>query len=312
MSVVTSGILTGPAITAGIDAAALGIQFATVETGTQRIGGGIYSLPEQDVKVKKPFGIATTPFTNQQLRGVLAQLGRNSWGTPKDTVLMGHLPNGKLKLLARGTEERIEKMSRQEIEEAIRSSVTLDDLRNFGGGMTVFDVQNMILTDAVPIVLREHCGYKRHGLQFREEKKPATEISWYGAAALALLLKSRLLSEIEWEVVARGKECREYPTPNGQLLDAFGRKQGHYDEERIANVGSYPPIQIGGMEVFDLLGNVWEWTGSWYEVGQPYRVLRGGSWNNKFPEFLRASCRNFSNPKRRSRFIGFRLAVDLS
>lgn len=78
-----NGILTGLAITAGIDASALGLQFATVSAGTYPIGADAPdALPPQNVTIEEPFGIATTPFTNRQLREVLNQLG------PKNAVLM--------------------------------------------------------------------------------------------------------------------------------------------------------------------------------------------------------------------------------
>lgn len=308
-----NGILIGPAITAGINPAVLGIQFATVEAGTYPIGGqGNHELSSQKVTIEKPFGLATTPFTNEQLRKVLAQLKSDSESAPKNTLLMGELPGGGMKLLARGTQEAIRSMSLEDMETAVKRSVTLADLHNLESGMTVYDTQNAVLTDAAqrgPVILRECYALldEKYRAHFIGERKPATRISWSESTALALLLKLRLLDEIEWEIAARGKEGREFSSSNGQLRDASGKKLGHFDESAVADVGSYPPIRIGGIDVFDLLGNVWEWTGSLYEAGSPARVLRGGSWNNYNPEFLRAAGRSFG-PDRRNNVIGFRLA----
>lgn len=144
------GIITGPAITVGIDAMPLGLSFATVEAGTYHIGGGPYALPEQEV-VTEAFGIGTTQFTNKQLRTVLEQLG------PKNTVLMGELPDGTMKLLARGTEEEIKAMSSEDKEEAVRNSITSADLHNVEGGLAAFDLQSF-LTDVNtrgPVVLKD-------------------------------------------------------------------------------------------------------------------------------------------------------------
>ena len=88
-------------------------------------------------------------------------------------------------------------------------------------------------------------------------------------------------------------------------------------------VETYSPNQYG---CHDILGNVWEWTSSWFD-GYPgfsyypysgyskvyfdrqHRVLRGGSWaTSKFA--LRTSFRNWYSPEVRQIFAGFRCAKD--
>lgn len=137
-------------------------------------------------------------------------------------------------------------------------------------------------------------------------------ISWYESVAVALLLKLGLLSEIEWEAAARGKKWREFSTPNGKLKDASGKRQGHFGENWTAgstkDVRSYPIVRIGGVDVYDLSGNVWEWTRSLYEHGAPDRVLRGGPWTDG-SEYLRATFRNFNDPDVRGNGMGFRLGA---
>lgn len=71
-------------------------------------------------------------------------------------------------------------------------------------------------------------------------------------------------------------------------------------------VGSYPS-QPNGM--FDLSGNVWEWCSDWWDDKKKYRVLRGGSWGNLYPDFLLSSYRDNVEPSERSFNIGFRVVV---
>ena len=72
--------------------------------------------------------------------------------------------------------------------------------------------------------------------------------------------------------------------------------------------------------LFDMLGNVWEWTCSEYKesydgseqkcaVSDSTYSLRGGSWNNR-PRWMRAAYRNYIYPDTRLNNIGFRLARD--
>ena len=82
-------------------------------------------------------------------------------------------------------------------------------------------------------------------------------------------------------------------------------------------MGSFKPNAFG---LFDMLGNVFEWTCSEYKksyngseqecsVSASKYSLRGGSWYNR-PRRVRAANRNYSNPVYRSFYIGFRLAQD--
>ncbi len=57
-----------------------------------------------------------------------------------------------------------------------------------------------------------------------------------------------------------------------------------------------------------MVGNVWEWTDSWYDSDQNGRVLRGGSWSHN-QGFARVAYRNHLLPDYRYNNFGFRVAA---
>ncbi|MBM4135721.1 MAG: NACHT domain-containing protein [Nitrospira sp.] len=114
--------------------------------------------------------------------------------------------------------------------------------------------------------------YKRH---------PVTCVTWYGATEYCRWRSKkegviyRLPTEKELEKAARGTCGRRYPWG-----DEFDKNKCNTNESAIGEttpVDKYPN-GISPYGCFDMAGNVWEWTDSWYDKEERYRVLRGGSW----------------------------------
>ena len=75
---------------------------------------------------------------------------------------------------------------------------------------------------------------------------------------------------------------------------------------RTTDVGSYP----GGASPWgceDMAGNVWDWTGSWWDEAGNARVVRGGCWFGSL-HVARCACRSDVEPASHYNYLGFRCA----
>jgi formylglycine-generating enzyme required for sulfatase activity len=121
------------------------------------------------------------------------------------------------------------------------------------------------------------------------EDYPVVHIAYEDAEAYAKWAGKRLPTEAEWEFAARGGLSGAlYPWGNDFLVDGrfmANTHQGHFPNEDThadAHGGIAPVAQFpaNGYGLFDVAGNVWEWTSDWYRPDYYAALAAGGVADN--------------------------------
>ena len=191
--------------------------------------------------------------------------------------------------------------------------------------------------------LEDKKGYGWRNAGFGQtDRDPVVCVNWGDARSYIEWLSRktgrvyRLLSESEWEYVARAGSTTKYSFGDSksdlckhgnaadQSTDFLWRNQSCSDGygKQTSPVGSFRPNRFG---IYDTVGNVWEWVGDCYNgsyAGAPSdgsawtggdcsrRVLRGGSWLS-VPRYVRSAIRYGALSAVRIDVDGFRLARTL-
>ena len=181
-----------------------------------------------------------------------------------------------------------------------------------------------------------------------KDNHPVVHVSYEDAMAYCNWAGRRLPTEAEWEFAARGGK-RDKIYFWGDLTDKLSSYVNSWEGEfpvdntqadgfeKSAPVKTYPP---NGYGLYEISGNVWEWTSDWYSSqyykyckensitnnpkgpneafnpNNPYideRVIRGGSFlcNASYCASYRVSSRMATDPSTSLEHLGFRTVMDL-
>lgn len=156
--------------------------------------------------------------------------------------------------------------------------------------------------------------------------RPVMNITWLEATSFANWMSGktgrhyRLPTEAEWEYMARAGTTTAFSFGDHQSDFVQYAWNGESANKQTHPVGEKKPNPWG---LFDVHGNVWEWTSSKYaedydgtelldsslNASQEKRSVRGGSWYF-FPKSMRSADRRLYHPLFRRTYIGFRLVRD--
>ena len=176
-----------------------------------------------------------------------------------------------------------------------------------------------------------------------KENYPVVHIAYEDAQAYAKWVKKSLPTEAQWEFAAKGGfKNAIFSWGNKYSAKKANTWQGHFpfantQEDGFlgaAPVGSFPPNSYG---LYDITGNVWEWTSDWYRLGHQglenttnplgpkeresfdpqepgvaKHVLKGGSYlcAKNYCSRYRPAARSAQSPDTGTTHIGFRLVTN--
>ncbi len=259
------------------------------DTWIQIPAGEFYFGQHNDIQTTDAYEIMVTDVTTAQYAAFLNQTLADGYVKVDGDQIIGYYPGDKF----HGVKHE------EKIAEGDWMFIPLNDLSQ----RIQFDGEKF----------SPQAGYENH---------PMTMVTWFGAWGYCGYFDERLPTEQEWEKAARGTDTR--PFPWGEEIKRenanFYSSRDPFEDmnsfgSRTSPVGFYNGKTYNGYVtldsaspygLYDMAGNVWQWTGDVYE-GMHYRFMRGGS-KDTYAMDLRIWTRNNAPPTYLSPGVGFRCA----
>jgi len=118
-----------------------------------------------------------------------------------------------------------------------------------------------------------------------KDKYPVVQVAYEDAAAYAKWAGQRLPTEAEWEFAARGGLAGK-PFVWGDKFRPQGKwmantHQGHFPnsdtgEDGYAGIAPVAQYAANGYGLYDMAGNVWQWTSDWYRADYYQQLVTAG------------------------------------
>ncbi|CAG1008469.1 partial Serine/threonine-protein kinase Pkn1, partial [Anaerolineae bacterium] len=168
---------------------------------------------------------------------------------------------------------------------------------------------------------KRNVPYYWHSIELSNPLVPIVGVNWFEAEAYCNWLSKKIVAVPEgytirlprgdeWERASRGQDGREYPW--GEGFDKTAANTWDSDSTGSGLGGTTAvctfPQGVSPEGAWDMSGNVWEWTGSWYDEDKKYRVVCGGSWIG-YQWFARSSFSNWYIPLMFNDDLSFRVVI---
>jgi formylglycine-generating enzyme required for sulfatase activity len=153
--------------------------------------------------------------------------------------------------------------------------------------------QTPVTQGAYKRVTGENPSYYKHGDQY-----PVAKVDYVEAYGYCVAVGMRLPNEAEWEYAARANTTGPRYSDD---LDSIA----WYRDNSLGHSHPVAQKQPNAFKLYDMLGNMWQWTTA---ISGPYSgqvILHGGSWMTK-ASTVRVSNRGRDTPEGERRFTSFR------
>jgi formylglycine-generating enzyme required for sulfatase activity len=289
------------------------IEAGEFQMGTTGEEGYADEKPAQSIRIDQPFYLSRASVTNAQYQAFM-----DAGGYDDDSLWQALPPIAQA--WRKGENQGLE----------LLESISKENREGY---------RNWLLTDRI----RNQPRYWQDN-SWNLANHPVVGVSWFEALAYcewlnreqALILpdelagmglKIRLPTEDEWEYAARGANAQRYACG-----DAVSPEQANYEETKLERTTSAGVFKAGEFGLYDMTGNVWDWTSSRWgtDVGKcafpygddylirkkeqnsldkvEYRIIRGGSWYDSTVN-VRCAVRFWDHPDLRNVILGFRLLL---